>query len=282
MTQMKTAADELDDGLEYSFDDIVHEASEEVIDDNEKTIGDKEKENKRVENDKKTTKKRRRKNGKLELKKKQKVDQEKNMKKNICKENEEIICEYLNKKISQDNKNEELSTLELSEKFFNKRTFHSTSEFAEPLARNLDNYSQFIDKYAKREKLVVVLAASNIRCCDIVRSIKSLRNSRPLKLLSKNKLKNDVASLNSIVQSQNNKQEAKKDKERLVLIATPTRFVNVLKQISDREHRLKFSTVVIDGSYLDPKSRSIFDLSVNLELFKELSVINEEVVYYLY
>lgn len=245
--------DNLDDGLDYglevSDDDWGYPLAEVGASSEEDLV------EKKDEKLKKPSKKRIR-NDKLALKKKQKVQQIAEVKRNVAKMDPPIIADYMAAKIKR--KLPDLSSLELNERLFSQEHFKDTSDFSKE--RNLETLPSFLQKYFKatieadtHEKLVVILVMSAIRVCDIHRELMSFPGGS-YKLIKKNNIKYDIKAIES--------------KKSSVAVTTCGRLKKLLdKKVIDKSKIVAF---VVDSTYLDSKVQSIWDIDDTLQSLKEL------------
>ncbi|CUM53218.1 uncharacterized protein AC631_04274 [Debaryomyces fabryi] len=294
LESISTVGDDLDDGLEYNVD---FSSGEEINPDseleNDNDASDQESSKAKTESESNNGKKRKAKTSKLQEKKKVKMEMDIAQKKNLSKESStDVIADFINNKISQKNPN--LSTLELSELYFNKTDFRSTSEFNEE-KRSLDNLSKFIlgkfknmlpshdnkknkknkNKKTKKDdksqdisnsdkpeveerKFIAIVSMSALRACDIHRATREISGSS-LKLINKNKLDVDL----KLVKSTRSR----------ILCCTPGRLLKVLNSEDLELHKDEIKIVIVDNSYLDQKQQNIWDIK---ETPEALSILTKE------
>lgn len=287
-----TAGDDLEDGLDYNVDLSASDVevngdseieSEEVVDEPIQA---------KTESESNNGKKRKAKSSKLQEKKKVKMEMDINQKKNLSQESStEVITEFINNKIRQKNPN--LSALELSEMYFSKADFRSTSEFNEE-QRNLDNLSKFIlgrfknmlpasdnkksnkknknkskkskdnneenekEDIEEERKFIAIVSMSALRACDIHRATRDIHGSS-LKLINKNKLEVDL----KLVKSTRSR----------ILCCTPARLLKVLNSEDLELRKDEVKIIIVDNSYLDQKSQNIWDIK---ETPESLSILTKE------
>ncbi|CAN6631219.1 protein Cms1p [Trichomonascus vanleenenianus] len=255
-----TAVDDLDDGLDYSFDlsgeeDVSHLPTEaelkEQSDESDVEVEEK-------------SKKRKKKSDKLVQKKKLKSESLEKQQKEIAFYTPSMIADYIANKIRKQNK--DLSTLEINERSIDQTAFVDTAGFKKE--RVLDNYQEFILKYCNKtiedENLVLVLAISAIRACDITRALKKLPGGS-IKLIKKNGLEYDKKALNG--------------KSR-VACSTAGRVNKLIKEkILDKN---RIGAIIIDCSNLDPKARTVWDLEDTVPTLKELTSAEQSPNIYMY
>lgn len=253
-------------------------------------------------------KKRKGENSEQKSKKKQKMEFEKESKKSLSSEKNDIIVEKLSSKIRDIFPS--LSALELTEYYLNKKNVVDTSEF--PAERNLNNLSEYIEMYLKelipsikeykrlrnkikkfetkrkfnkkfnktveipKRKFLLILSISAIRACDVHRATRNLEGGS-IKLIQKNPIGQDLKMLKTTWSR--------------VLNATPGR-VDKLIEISKDDHERNFDdgfsikadeiAAVILDNYVDPKLRSVLEEVETFELLKKLKEANPELKVYLY
>lgn len=291
---ISTTGDDLDDGLEYNVD---FSSGEEINPDseleNDSDASDQESSKAKTESESNNGKKRKAKTSKLQEKKKVKMEMDIAQKKNLSKESStDVIADFINNKISQKNPN--LSALELSELYFNKTDFRSTSEFNEE-KRSLDNLSKFIlgrfknmlpshdnkkNKKSKNKKnkkdeksqdisnndkpdveerkFIAIVSMSALRACDIHRATREISGSS-LKLINKNKLDVDL----KLVKSTRSR----------ILCCTPGRLLKVLNSEDLELNKDEIKIIIVDNSYLDQKQQNIWDIK---ETPETLSILTKE------
>lgn len=291
LESVSTAGDDLDDGLEYNVEFSSGEEinpDSELEDDND--ASDEESNKAKTESEGNKGKKRKAKTSKLQEKKKVKMEMDIAQKKKLSKESStDVIADFINNKISQKNPN--LSTLELSELYFNKTDFRSTSEFDEE-KRSLDNLSKFIlgrfknmlpshDKKNKKNKknkkddkshdssnndkeeaeerkFIAIVSMSALRACDIHRATREISGSS-LKLINKNKLDVDLKLV--------------KTTRSRILCCTPGRLLKVLNSEDLELNKDEIKIIIVDNSYLDQKQQNIWDIK---ETPEALSILTKE------
>lgn len=293
LESVSTVGDDLDDGLEYN---VEFSSGEEINSDSEleddNNASDEESKKAKTESEANNGKKRKAKTSKLQEKKKVKMEMDIAQKKNLSKESStDVIADFINNKISQKNPN--LSTLELSELYFNKTNFRSTSEFDEE-KRSLDNLTKFIlgrfknmlpshDKKNKKNKnkknkkedkshessindkdeaeerkFIAIVSMSALRACDIHRATREISGSS-LKLINKNKLDVDLKLV--------------KTTRSRILCCTPGRLLKVLNSEDLELNKDEIKIIIVDNSYLDQKQQNIWDIK---ETPEALSILTKE------
>ncbi|CAR66418.1 DEHA2F26268p [Debaryomyces hansenii CBS767] len=293
LESVSTVGDDLDDGLEYN---VEFSSGEEINPDSEleddNNASDEESKKAKTESEANNGKKRKAKTSKLQEKKKVKMEMDIAQKKNLSKESStDVIADFINNKISQKNPN--LSTLELSELYFNKTNFRSTSEFDEE-KRSLDNLTKFIlgrfknmlpshDKKNKKNKnkknkkedkshdssnndkdeaeerkFIAIVSMSALRACDIHRATREISGSS-LKLINKNKLDVDLKLV--------------KTTRSRILCCTPGRLLKVLNSEDSELNKDEIKIIIVDNSYLDQKQQNIWDIK---ETPEALSILTKE------
>lgn len=290
LENVHTEGDDLDDGLEYNVD---FSSGEEVNPDSEleNEASDDEAAQSKNESESNNGKKRKAKSSKIHEKKRMKMEMDMAQKKNLSREvSTEMIVDFVNKKIDQ--KNSDLSALELSELYFNKSDFRSTAEFEEN--RSLDNLSKFIlgrfknmlpahdNKKSKKNnkknnknkkdqsiestgqegqateerKFIAIVSMSAIRACDIHRATRDISGSS-LKLINKNKVDVDL----KLVKSTRSR----------ILCCTPGRLLKVLNSEDLELNKDEIKIIIVDNSYLDQKQQNIWDIKETTETLKKLT-----------
>lgn len=275
--QVLAEADDLNDGLEYGFEDSGAEMGElEPLSDEDE-----------IQQEKPSSKKRKA-TSNLKDKKRIKMEMEVDQKKKLAKEESvEAITDYFNTKIRQ--KNSELSALELADLYFSKTDFRSTSDFEDD--RTLDNFSKLItskfksmlgssdkkknkkkkaqekpeEKTEQERKFIAVVSMSAIRACDVHRALSGLPGSS-LKLINKNKINVDLKLV--------------KTTRSRILCCTPGR---LLKVCSNEDLVLKpeeIKIVILDSSYLNQKCQNITDIEETVPTLKELTKSGSKIYLY--
>lgn len=270
--EQTAAADDLDDGLAYDetlvASDVETEPSGAVFSDDNAEVEE-------------PNLKKRKKSSKLQDKKRLKMEMDMERKKNLSLETTpEVIAEYLNNRIRD--KNSDLSTLELAEKYLNKTDIRSSAEFTEN--RTLDNFSKYFNsrfsnmlpntkanKTSKKKKapetepqsereeqrkFIAVLSMSAIRACDVHRAVKDLLGSS-LKLINKNKIEVDLKLIGTT--------------RSRVLCCTPGRLLKVLENEDAQLTKDEIKIVILDNSYLDKKCQNVLDIKETTEALKYLA-----------
>ncbi|OEJ80877.1 Protein CMS1 [Hanseniaspora osmophila] len=254
-------ADDLDDGLDYDFNSGVVSADEGetiALSDNENSYkrklshGDDEPNKKTISEDSANQaplSKRQKKlqNSKFHNKKKEKMEFEKSQRLALSTLSGEDIAENLNKMIGL--WYPDLSPLELEELYFKKTEFIPTTSYTEP--RTAENFQDFVTKFTKAPK-AIVFCSTNIRVADVFRNLGGSKQC--LKLFSKNKLKEDLERLEEL------SQEKKKPHHNEIkyFISTPNRMEKIVKESPVFFQGKDKLDIIIDSSYLDPKTDTIF------------------------
>lgn len=171
-----------------------------------------------------------------------------------------LIADYVAHKIRR--KNPDLSGLELSDLYLAQSDFVSTASF-HPADRQDKYYSEFLMKFddtlrkaitgRKRGKLILVLAMSAIRACDIHRNLKSIPGGS-FKLIKKNQVKQDEGYLSG--------------RKSAVAVATAGR-VNALleKKVLNPE---RIQAIVVDSTHLNEKIQNIWDIDDTTPCLRKL------------
>lgn len=241
-------------------------------------------------------------------KKKQKMEFEKENKKSLSNEQNDIIVEKVNNKIRE--LYPQLSALELTEYYLNKKNVVDSSEFSKE--KTLANLSEFITFYMKElipsikeykrirnrikkfetkkkfnkkfnktveippRKFIVVLSISAIRACDVHRATRDLEGGS-IKIIQKNPIGQDLKMLKTTWSR--------------ILNATPERLSKII-EISKADNEKNFDdgfsikseeidTVILDN-YVDPKLRSVLDDVETFEFLKKLKDANPDLKVYIY
>lgn len=279
-------ADDLDDGLDYSYGSDP-EAEEVPVEDN--TGADNEPELQQAESDKKSDNssdednkkrkaeesseqeskplsKRQKKlqNSKLKDKKGEQVKYQLEKKKTIPKSSPEEIVEYLATLVRE--KNPDLSGLELDELYLKKSDFLSTEKFQGD--RNLTNLPDFMSQFSKSPR-TIVLSLTNLRIADLYRSLGG--NKTSIKLFAKNKLKDDLNAVQEILGS-----KSKKNEQIKYFIATPTRLEKLIKSTELFFQGKEKLDILLDASYLDPKANTLLNCENTTVLCKLLKTFSNK------
>ncbi|ODV84034.1 hypothetical protein CANARDRAFT_29486 [[Candida] arabinofermentans NRRL YB-2248] len=293
-----TAADDLNDGLDYTYDnsdDEGIEIKEGEVEVPTKSQADDEddastEETKQLTTEVKTGKKRKQKDDKLSSKKKQKMDFDIEQKKQLALQNPDTIAEKIATKIRS--QYPDLSALELGELYLNKSIFKNTSHWV--AERNLANLSNFLDltfkkilpekptnnnkrmakklkkkgpQEEKAKKFVLVLSMSAIRACDVHRATKGL-NGSSIKLINKNKLQDDL----KVIQFTRSR----------LLASTPGRIEKILNTEETTLQCSQIGAIVIDSSYLDSKMQNVWELKETVKVIKRITDEHPKTKVYLY
>ena len=271
--------DDLDDGLLYDYEsdhgehqgptegsDLEEEFSAET---KKRAIEDESDKERPLEDegDNKGLSKRQKKlkSSKFHEKKKEQLEYEVGRRKNLPKSSPETIAEYLATLIRE--KNPDLSALELDELYLKKSDFLSTEKLDKD--RCLANFSDFVNEFSRAPR-ALVLSMSNIRVADVFRSLNGSKSC--LKLFSKNKLKDDIASLEQALDKTSNK----KFKDIKYLISTPTRMSKILENTDVLFQGKEKLDIILDASYLDPKKDTLLSSENTIILCKVLKAILEK------
>lgn len=268
-------ADDLDDGLDYGYGSDP-EAEEVAVGD---TVPEQETDLQNVESDRKSHEddkkrkanespgqgdkplsKRQKKlqNSKLKDKKEEQVKYQLEKKKTIPKSPPEEIVEYLATLIREKNPN--LSGLELDELYLKKSDFLSTENFQDN--RNLVNLPSFMSQFSKSPR-TIVLSLTNLRIADLYRSLGGSKAC--VKLFAKNKLKDDLATVEEILGNNSKKNERLK-----YFIATPTRLEKLLESTDLFFQGKEKLDILLDASYMDPKANTLLNCENTTVLCKLL------------
>lgn len=280
--------DDLDDGLIYEVDTdfnsaLVESPQEQEQEQEQQALGQETLAGKRqleenTESDQKSTNdskplsKRQKKlaSSKLHQKKLEKMEYEKQQKKNVPTMSSESIAEYLATFIRE--RNPDLSALELDELYFKKSDFISTERYEKE--RNLDNFQDFINTFSKSPR-ALVFSVSNIRVADAFRSLGGSKQA--VKLFSKNKLKEDLERVNMLLgeiekeaKGAKNKKNKKQQKAIKYFVATPARMSKIIESTDLFFQGKDKLDIFLDASYLDPKTNSVLTSEDGMVLCKVL------------
>lgn len=282
--------DDLDDGLLYEVDTdfnsaLVQSPQEEEQEQEQEqqalgqeTLAGKRQLEENTESDQKSTNdskplsKRQKKlaSSKLHQKKLEKMEYEKQQKKNVPTMSSESIAEYLATFIRE--RNPDLSALELDELYFKKSDFISTERYEKE--RNLDNFQDFINTFSKSPR-ALVFSVSNIRVADAFRSLGGSKQA--VKLFSKNKLKEDLERVNMLLgetekeaKGAKNKKNKKQQKAIKYFVATPARMSKIIESTDLFFQGKDKLDIFLDASYLDPKTNSVLTSEDGMVLCKVL------------
>ncbi|GMM33939.1 Cms1 protein [Saccharomycopsis crataegensis] len=291
------AGDDLDDGLDYSYDDFEEEndtiAGEAVqLEDMEDAMASEGTASEQVQEETKksteidaedNTNKRKRKSDSFVIKKKQRMEHDIEQKLNLSTESPERIAEFFGSKVRV--KYPDLTPLELSELYIPKNVFKYTGFWEKK--RNLDGLKGFLEDNFKKylpekslkknnkknkgkknnnneaneseedRKFILILSSSAIRVCDVHRATKDISTSS-IKLISKNKLKDDMKIL--------------KTTRSRILTSTPARITKLLKTENSSLKLSEIKVIIIDSSYLDQKKRNIWDSEELFSNLKDLTI----------
>lgn len=282
--------DDLDDGLIYEVDTDFNSALVQSPQEQEQeqeqgqqapgqeTLAGKRQLEENTESDQKSTNdskplsKRQKKlaSSKLHQKKLEKMEYEKQQKKNVPTMSSESIAEYLATFIRE--RNPDLSALELDELYFKKSDFISTERYEKE--RNLDNFQDFINTFSKSPR-ALVFSVSNIRVADAFRSLGGSKQA--VKLFSKNKLKEDLERVNMLLgeiekeaKGAKNKKNKKQQKAIKYFVATPARMSKIIESTDLFFQGKDKLDIFLDASYLDPKTNSVLTSEDGMVLCKVL------------
>ncbi|KAL3235155.1 hypothetical protein RNJ44_02943 [Nakaseomyces bracarensis] len=204
------------------------------------------------------------KRGKLSQKKKELVEYETTKKKSIPKSTPEEIADYFASLIRD--KNPDLSAIELQDMYLKKSDFLSTEKYDE--TRNLNNFPAFMTQFSRAPR-AIVFSMSNIRVADVFRSLEGSKQC--VKLFAKNKLKDDVKSVEEVLSGSNKKMSKIK-----YFVSTPTRMEKILETTEALFQGKEKLDIILDASYLDPKNNSLISFENTLILCKVLKTIMEK------
>ncbi|CCD23898.1 Cms1p NDAI_0C02380 [Naumovozyma dairenensis CBS 421] len=278
--------DDLDDGLLYDYEDKIELQDEEILNEKKRSlkaadesnllssVRDREPSSQDVDNnvtddgdDKHISKRQKKlKNSKLHQKKKEQVAYQIQQLKSLPLGSSELIIEYFATLIRE--KNPDLSALELNDLYFKKTDFISTAKF-DSMDRNLVNFPTFLAQFSKSPK-TVILSMSNLRVADVCRSVGGSKMA--IKLFAKNKLKDDIETVENIFKDKKNK----KNQNLKYFVATPTRMLNILEATEVLFQGKDKLDIIIDASYLDMKKNSILSNENTAVLCKVLKLFLEK------
>ncbi|CAI4034943.1 hypothetical protein SMKI_12G0800 [Saccharomyces mikatae IFO 1815] len=269
--------DDLNDGLAYDFDSEQEAVLDAQIgssssqtsqkrpleDDVDETDGKKAERSSEDESKRLMSKRQKKlqKKSKLIEKKKEESQYTVSQRKAIPTSSPEKVVDYLTTLIRE--KNPDLSVLELEELYFKKNDFLSTEKF--DVERKLTNFPAFIQKFSVAPKKIV-FSMSNIRVADVYRSLNGGKNC--VKLFSKNKLKDDILTLDRLLGDGSRK--SKNSKDSLYFIATPTRMQKLIEETDLLFQGKEKLDIILDASYLDPKDNTILSFENAIVLFQVL------------
>ncbi|KAK9377322.1 U3-containing 90S pre-ribosomal complex subunit-domain containing protein [Lipomyces chichibuensis] len=278
-------ADDLDDGLDYAFDEEYGFESDDggvpvsgpADNDSEEdgTINtteevDTEDSRKRGNSEGKNVAKvvkRQRLKERMALKKKRRMETEVTVKRSIAAMEPAVIADYIAKKARL--WHPQLSSIELDDRYLLPQSRVCDMSFWDKV-RSLPNFENFLNSCTKpcgsgnppEEKgapFAIVICISAIRACDVRRAIPKAIKS--MKIIAKNSISKDCQNLQSFNPA--------------VVLTTPER----LKGILEREalKLINLETVIIDSSFLDPKTRSVLDdVPETLAVMKQLVTASEK------
>ncbi|KAK9469352.1 U3-containing 90S pre-ribosomal complex subunit-domain containing protein [Lipomyces arxii] len=236
---MNTGADDLDDGLEYAVDSDVPVSEDET------------QQVQQINQVKPDNDKRKKRKAQMAEKKRKRMETELTVKKSLAKLHPDIIADYIARKARI--WHPKLSHVELDDAYLisSQRILDTT---AWDKTRTLDTFAGFlrmttaaapadltVASELKSAPYVVVISISAIRVCDLRRAVP--KSITAIKLIAKNNLAKDTSFLQSATPA--------------VLLCTPERLKSLLDK--DALNLTNLTTVVIDCSFLDPKSRSVLD-----------------------
>lgn len=203
------------------------------------------------------------KKSKLHDKKRELAQYEIERKKSIPKSSPDTVVQYFATLI-RDN-NPDLSALELDELYLRKTDFLSTEKFTEE--RSLTTFPDFVTQFTKAPR-VMVFAMSNIRVADIFRALGGSKNC--LKIFAKNKLKDDLASVEQIMGGTS----SKKFQNIKYFIVTPTRMEKLIESTDLFFQGKDKLDIILDASYLDTKNNTLINCENTMALCKVLKTIS--------
>lgn len=259
--------DDLDDGLllDYDSESQNHSPTEYFDLETDKSSDAKRPAEDEDTNENLSKRQKKLKSSKFHQRKKEQLEYDIEKKKNLPKSSPEAIADYLASLIRE--KNPKLSALELDELYLKKSDFISTEKLDKD--RNLTNLPEFVGEFSRAPR-ALVFSMSNIRVADVFRSLNGSKNC--LKLFSKNKLKDDVSSLEHTL----GKDASKKGKAIKYFISTPTRMNKIIEETDVLFQGKEKLDIILDASYLDPKKDSLLASENTILLCQVLKAILEK------
>lgn len=221
-----------------------------------------------LEDDGKTLSKRQKKlmTSKFHERKREQIGHDIDQKKSLPKSSTDIIAEYFAKLICEDNP--DLSALELNDLYLKKSEFISTEKFDED--RDLANFPNFMTKFSKAPRCII-FSMSNMRVADVFRTLNGSKSC--LKLFAKNKLKDDLASVEQSLKISSKSKPNNKVQQIRYFIATPTRMEKILGSTDVFFEGKDKLDIILDASYLDQKNNTLLRCENSKELYKVLRTI---------
>ncbi|AQZ13004.1 CMS1 (YLR003C) [Zygosaccharomyces parabailii] len=201
------------------------------------------------------------KKSKLKEKKQEQSRYEVEQKRKIPKSSPDDIIQYFATLIRE--KNPDLSALELDELYFKKTDFISTANFEQE--RTLANFSNFASQFSRSPKALVI-SMTNLRVADVFRSLGGSKNG--VKLFSKNKLKDDLETVEEILGKSG--KSSKKGDSIKYFVATPTRLEKLVESTDLFFQGKEKLDILVDASYLDPKDNTLLTCDNSTVLCKVL------------
>lgn len=198
------------------------------------------------------------KNSKLKEKKQEQSRYEVEQKRKIPKSSPDDIIQFFATLIRE--RNPDLSALELDELYFKKTDFISTANFEQE--RNVVNFSNFASQFSRSPKAIVI-SMTNLRVADVFRSLGGSKNG--VKLFSKNKLKDDLETVEGIFDKSSKKGDSIK-----YFVATPTRLEKLIESTDLFFQGKEKLDILVDASYLDPKDNTLLTCDNSMVLCKVL------------
>ncbi|UCS21562.1 uncharacterized protein HLK63_J01111 [Nakaseomyces glabratus] len=198
------------------------------------------------------------KHGKLAQKRREQAAYEEEKLRKLPMQGAEAISEHFATVIRA--QNPDLSAIELDEMYLKKSEFLGTEAFDG--VRNLHEFPGFMARFSRAPR-AIVLSMSNIRVADVYRSLGG--SSQCVKLFAKNKLHEDVATVESVLGADKDKKDKKdrkdKDSKKKIkyFVATPTRLEKLLESTELFFEGKDKLDIILDASYLDSKKNSLLD-----------------------
>lgn len=255
-------ADDLDDGLDYSFEAVSDDEQNHLP--TEDQLQEPEIDSDVEVDDNKPKKRKKGKSEKLSIKKKQKTEEMAMQKTQVSQYSPQLLADFVAGKLRQ--KNKDLSSLELNDLTIPQNQFVDTTSFDKD--RELDNFDSFIrdqfkeDDLKSTEHYVLVLSMSAIRVCDVTRALRKVPGGS-IKLIKKNSVDHDKKAL--------------KTRKGSVVVSTAGRVNRLMKdKVFDKS---KIKAIVVDSTYLDPKTHNIWDHDDTIPTLRDLSTSSSASIY---
>ncbi|KAK9363088.1 U3-containing 90S pre-ribosomal complex subunit-domain containing protein [Lipomyces starkeyi] len=278
-------ADDLDDGLDYAFDEEYgfesddgavpvsgpadNDSEEDGTINTTKTVDtpdSRKRENSEEKNVAKVEKRQRLKE-RMALKKKRRMETEVTVKRSIAAMEPAVIADYIAKKARL--WHPKLSSIELDDQYLLPQSRVCDMSFWDK-DRSLPNFENFLNSCTKpcdkgnppEEKgapFAIIICISAIRACDVRRAIP--KAIKAMKIIAKNSISKDCQNLQSFNPA--------------VVLTTPERLKSIIERGVLKLTNLE--TVIVDSSFLDPKTRSVLDdVPDTLTVMKQLVTASEK------